>query len=138
VRTGPRPANPPAVLGSDRAAEVLDELRERFDIVLIDSAPVLAVTDTVPLLRYADATLFVGRFKVTSRDTVKRLHDFLARVPNVHVMGVVANELSRFDASSYGYGYGYYGPYSDDGSSAPPRRGGLRLGGRPPRDRQKV
>jgi len=139
VRTGPRPANPPAVLGSERAAEVLDQLRERFDIVLIDSAPVLAVADTVPLLRYADATLFVGRFSVTSRDTVKRLHDFLARVPDVRVMGVVANELSRFDASSYGYGYGYYGPYGggDDVSSPPARRGGLRLGGRA-QEQQKV
>jgi non-specific protein-tyrosine kinase len=136
VRTGPRPANPPAVLGADRAIEVLDQLRERFDIVLIDSAPVLAVADTVPLLRYADATVFVGRFSVTSRDTAKRLHDFLARVPDVRVMGVVANELSRFDASSYGYGYGYYGPYGgDDGSRTPARRG--RFGNRP-QEQQKV
>jgi receptor protein-tyrosine kinase len=136
LRTGPRPANPPSVLGSDRALEVLGELRARFDVVLIDSAPVLAVTDTTPLLRFADATIFVGRFSVTSRDTVKRLHDFLDRVPDVKVLGVVANDLSRMDASSYGYGYGYYGPYSGDGGSPPARRG-LRLGGRP-REQQKV
>jgi Mrp family chromosome partitioning ATPase/capsular polysaccharide biosynthesis protein len=136
LRTGPRPANPPSVLGSDRAIEVLDELRERFDIVLIDSAPVLAVTDTVPLLRHTDATIFVGRFSVTSRDTVKRLHDFLNRVPDVNLLGVVANELSRMDASSYGYGYGYYGPYGGDGGSAPARPG-LRLGGRA-REQQKA
>jgi receptor protein-tyrosine kinase len=95
------------VLSSARTAELLNELREAYDVVLIDSAPVLAVTDTVPLLRYADATLFVGRFGVTSRDTAKRLSDFLARVPDVNVLGVVANELPRLDASSYGYGYGY-------------------------------
>ena len=136
LRTGPKPANPPSVLGSDRAFEVLGELRDRFDVVLIDSAPVLAVTDTVPLLRHADATVFVGRFSVTSRDTVKRLHDFLGRVPDVNVLGVVANELSRMDASSYGYGYGYYGPYGGDAGPAPARRG-LRLGGRG-REQQKV
>jgi Mrp family chromosome partitioning ATPase/capsular polysaccharide biosynthesis protein len=106
VRSGPLPANQPAVLSSERTAELLNELRDRFDLVLIDSAPVLAVSDTVPLLRYADATLFVGRFSVTSRDTVKRLRDFLARVPDVNVLGVVANELPRMDASSYGYEYG--------------------------------
>jgi len=96
----------------------------------------LAVTDTVPLLRHADATVFVGRFSVTTRDTVKRLHDFLNRVPDVNLLGVVANELSRMDASSYGYGYGYYGPYGGDGGSAPARRG-LRLGGRAP-EKEKV
>jgi receptor protein-tyrosine kinase len=118
---GTRPANPPAVLSSARAVELLNQLRNMFDVVLLDSAPVLAVTDTVPLLRYADATLFVGRFGVTSRDTVKRLRDFLARVPDVNVIGVVANELPRIDASSYGYGYGY-GNYGGDGGSGSGRR----------------
>jgi Mrp family chromosome partitioning ATPase/capsular polysaccharide biosynthesis protein len=110
---GAPPANPPAVLASNRVVEVLDELSERFDVVLIDSAPLLAVTDTVPLLRYADETLIVGRLGVTSRDTAKRLTDFVARVPDGDVLGVVANDLSRLEAGAYGYGYGYgYG--SDD------------------------
>lgn len=107
--SGPRPANPPAVLASHRIVEVLDELRARHDVVLIDTAPVLAVTDTVPLLRYADAALFVGRLGVATRDTAKRLREFLARVPDVNVLGVVANDMSRLEAGSYGYGYGYYG-----------------------------
>lgn len=104
---GARPANPPAVLASGRLIEVLDELRDRHDIVLIDSAPVLAVTDTVPLLRYADAALFVGRIGVTTRDTVKRLIEFLARIPDLNLLGIVANDLSRLEAGAYGYGYGY-------------------------------
>jgi polysaccharide biosynthesis transport protein len=104
---GARPANPPAVLASDRVTQVLDELREHYDLVLIDSAPVLAVTDTVPLLRYADAALFVGRLGVTTRDTAKRLIEFLDRVPGVNTLGIVANDLSRLEAGAYGYGYGY-------------------------------
>jgi succinoglycan biosynthesis transport protein ExoP len=132
VRSGPLPANQPAVLSSVRTAELLNELRARFDVVLIDSAPVLAVSDTVPLLRYADATVFVGRFSVTSRDTVKRLRDFLARVPDVNVLGVVANELPRMDASSYGYEYGQ-DPDRDNDASRPrsgPGRWRLRSGDR--------
>jgi len=111
---GARPANPPAVLASDRLREVLDDLRDAYDVVLIDSAPLLAVTDTVALLRYADAAIFVSRLGVTTRETAKRLNEVLGRVPDVHLLGVVANDLSRLDAAGYGYGYGYgYGPYTD-------------------------
>ena len=106
---GARPANPAAVLASERLAEVLDELRDRHDLLLIDSAPLLAVTDTVPLLRYADAALFVGRLGATKRDTAKRLMDFVARIPDANPLGVIANDLSWLDAEAYGYGYGYYG-----------------------------
>jgi Mrp family chromosome partitioning ATPase/capsular polysaccharide biosynthesis protein len=105
VLGGARPANPPAVLASERLTEVLDELRSSHDLILIDSAPVLAVSDTVPLLRYADATVIVGRLGVTKRDTAKRLREFLGRVPDMNWLGVVANDLPRSEAGSYGYGY---------------------------------
>jgi protein-tyrosine kinase len=95
------------VLASERLAEVLDALRERYDVVLIDSAPVLAVTDTVPLLRYADASLFVSRLDVTTRDTARRLMEFLSRITDLNLLGIVANDLSRYEAGAYGYGYGY-------------------------------
>lgn len=116
---GAPPANPPAVLASNRVVEVLDELRGSHDVVVIDSAPVLAVTDTVPLLRYADATVFVGRLGVTTRDTARRLGGFVERVPGLNMLGVVANDLSRLEAGTYGYGYAYgYGP-----DAKKPRRG---------------
>jgi receptor protein-tyrosine kinase len=105
--SGAAPANPPAVLASQRVIQVLNELRDHHDVVLIDSAPLLAVTDTVPLLRYADAAIVVCRLGVTTRDTAKRLVEFLARVPDVGLLGIVANDLSQFEASGYGYGYGY-------------------------------
>jgi non-specific protein-tyrosine kinase len=129
VLSGARPANPPSVLASERLTEVLDELRERNDVVLIDSAPVLAVTDTVPLLRYADAALFVGRLDVTTRDTAKRLMEFLARVPDVNLLGIVANDLSRHEAGSYGYGYGYRA-YEDEPKG---RRGRRKAAARQPK-----
>jgi Mrp family chromosome partitioning ATPase len=116
--SGGRTTNPPAVLASERLIEVLDELRDQHDIVLIDSAPILAVTDTVPLLRYADAALFVGRLDVTTRDTAKRLMEFLSRVPDFNLLGIVANDLSRQDAGAYGYGYGYAGYYHKESKAA--------------------
>jgi polysaccharide biosynthesis transport protein len=123
ILSGAPPANPPGVLASDRVVEVLNELADHYDVVLIDSAPILAVTDTVPLLRYADAAVFVGRLDITTRDTAKRLSEFLERVPDVNVLGIVANDLSRLEAGSYGAGYGYYG-YG--GADAKTRRGRVR------------
>jgi Mrp family chromosome partitioning ATPase len=120
--SGGRTTNPPVVLASERLVEVLDELRNEHDIVLIDSAPVLAVTDTVPLLRYADAALFVGRLDVTTRDTAKRLMEFLSRVPDFNLLGIVANDLSRQDAGAYGYGYGYAGYYQKESKTGRGRR----------------
>jgi Mrp family chromosome partitioning ATPase/capsular polysaccharide biosynthesis protein len=124
---GATPANPPAVVASHRVAEILDDLRSAYDVVLIDSAPVLAVSDTVPLLRYADAAIFVGRLGLTTRDTAKRLIELLARVPDLNLLGVVANDLSRRDAGAYGYAYGYgygygYGPSPDERKRARRRR----------------
>jgi non-specific protein-tyrosine kinase len=123
---GAPPANPPAVLASQRVAEVLDELRGRYEVVLIDSAPLLAVSDTVPLLRYADAALLVGRLGVTTRDRAKRLTEFLARVPDVTVLGVIANDLSRLEAGAYGYAYGYSYGYGYKSSGDETKRGRRR------------
>lgn len=128
---GAPPANPPAVIASHRVAEVLDDLRGRYDIVLIDSAPLLAVSDTVALLRYADAALFIGRLGVTTRDTAKRMTEFLARVPDLNVLGVVANDLPRREAGVYGYAYGYgYGYGSSDAKRDQRRR---KAAAEPPR-----
>ena len=132
LSSGAKPANPAVVLASDRLIEVLDELKARFDIVLIDTAPVLAVSDTVPLLRYADAALFVGRLDFTTRDTARRLIEFLPRVPDLNVLGIVANDLSRGDAAGYGYGYGYgsYGDQHDGDGDGPARSRQPRRGSR--------
>jgi Mrp family chromosome partitioning ATPase/capsular polysaccharide biosynthesis protein len=109
LTTGKLPANPAAVLASDRTVEVLDALKDRFDVVIIDSAPVLAVSDSVSLLRYADISMFVGRLNVTTRDTAKRLMDVLDRVPDMLLAGIVANDLPKLEAGSYGYGAYSYG-----------------------------
>ena len=59
LATGERPADPTGVLSSPRLTEVLGDLRQRFDVVLVDSPPVLPVTDAVILARVVDATLLV-------------------------------------------------------------------------------
>ena len=112
-------------------------LREHFDLVLIDSPPVLPVTDAVMLSKDADATLLVVAAGQTSRGDLQRAAEKLAQV-NARVVGMVLNETSRQGGGyGYGYGYGYGGTYATDksmlqvpaqlnGSASPSHRGGVR------------
>jgi succinoglycan biosynthesis transport protein ExoP len=106
---GSRPANPEAVLATRQMQTVLDRLAEEFDVVLIDTPPLLAVTDGVPIARLADGVVIVSRIGYTTRDQARQLSDQLARIPDARVLGIVANGLNKREGR-YGT-YGYYGRY---------------------------
>jgi Mrp family chromosome partitioning ATPase/capsular polysaccharide biosynthesis protein len=105
--------DPVTALSSPAMETLLSSARDHYDIVIVDSAPILAVTDTVPLLPIVDAVLLVARLGVTTKDAAERLSDTLRRVPDVNVVGVVANDLrDTFLDSGYGGMYsGRYGGY---------------------------
>jgi Mrp family chromosome partitioning ATPase len=111
LTSGPEPPNPPVLLGSDRMRRLLDDLREDFDIVLLDSAPLLVVSDAVPLISVADGTIVVARVGETLRDVAKRVREVLARIPGANPLGVVANQVSPSEVAG-GYRYYSYGPRS--------------------------
>lgn len=123
---GTHPPNPATMLESARVVEVLDRLGATHDVVILDSAPLLTVTDSVPLIRYSDAALVVGRVGQTTRENARRMTAFLKRMPEARVLGVVANDFSERGAG-YGYGYGYgYGhggrsAFSDEPAPEPKR-----------------
>jgi protein-tyrosine kinase len=108
LQSGPEPPNPPVMLGSDRMSGLLEELRNEYDIVLIDSAPLLVVSDAVPLISGADGTIIVARVGETLRDAAKRVREVLSRVPNANPLGVVANQASPSEVAG-GYRYYSYG-----------------------------
>ena len=68
LTSGPVPPNPSELLGSLAAKKILDELRAHFDYVIIDSSPLLAVTDAAILAAQADGVLIIGRFGQTKRE----------------------------------------------------------------------
>jgi tyrosine-protein kinase len=105
--SGPTPPNPQAVLAAARTGAVIDELDARFDIVLVDTPPLLAVSDAIPLLPRAAAVLLVARAGVTERSAAARVMTVCHVDPAVRVLGVVANDLLAGSGPSYGYGYGY-------------------------------
>jgi tyrosine-protein kinase Etk/Wzc len=103
--------NPSELLGSKRMREVLDDVRNRFDLIVIDAPPVLAATDAVLLSTQADATLVVCRAGRTKDYELRSALDELGNV-GAHVIGTV---LNGFDVTkSYGYKYKYAYRYGSD------------------------
>jgi Mrp family chromosome partitioning ATPase/capsular polysaccharide biosynthesis protein len=111
IGPGPRPANPPAVLLAAATRNTFDEILQSHDIVLIDTPPLLAVSDTMSLLADVDAVILVTRLEVTTQDSARRTAEVIARVPGARVAGIVVNDLSGLAGMDYGYGYGYGAPY---------------------------
>lgn len=108
---GPVPPNPAEVLSSARVEEVLSEIDA--DIVLIDSPPILPVTDALVLAPRVDATLVVALVESTARKEIARAIEMLRQV-DAPVAGAVLNGVS--EEGSYGYGYRYYGDPHTNGS----------------------
>ncbi len=101
--------NPSTLLASSRLRDLIAMARSRYDIVVIDTAPVLAVSDAVLMFDFVDAVLLVTRFGKTPRDAAERMMETLSRVRNAHITGVVVND---FREKFLDGGYGGYGAYS--------------------------
>ncbi len=104
--SGRLPSDPAAVLAAGQFESVVHELLERFDVVIVDTSPLLAVSDALPLLTQVDAVVLVARLFLTRRSVVKQLNELLLRTPDTNVVGVVANGVRR-SPGAYAYPYGY-------------------------------
>lgn len=108
-------ANPPDLLGSQHMASLLKGLRERFDFIVIDSAPVLPVVDSRVLSQLADKVVFVVRWRDTPRDAatnaVRDLQDANADIAGVVFEGLDLKKHKRYSYGDSGYYYGRYSKY---------------------------
>ena len=108
---GPVPPNPTELLARDNFMKTMDILKERYDYVILDTAPVGLVTDTLLIARAADITVFVTRADYTPKSAIGMLNSLAQekKVPNPCVV------LNGIDMSKrkygYYYGYGSYGKY---------------------------
>jgi capsular exopolysaccharide synthesis family protein len=119
---GPQPPNPAELLMSHRFEETLAELAKRFDRVILDSPPILAVTDAVVLSRHADGVILIARAGKTHREHISRAARHIYDV-DVGIVGIVLNELDVSDRR-YGYYYQYAG-YGYGPTDAPPEAGSV-------------
>jgi succinoglycan biosynthesis transport protein ExoP len=102
---GPLPSYPAELLASDEMAEAVRVWRQEYDYIIIDGAPILPVTDSALLSRYADFTVVVARHNVTDRRSLERTCQVL-RAQGVHQMGLLLNGVKVSSKDHYTY-YGY-------------------------------
>jgi capsular exopolysaccharide synthesis family protein len=100
------PPNPAALIESAAMESVLEQAKSEYDLVVIDTPPLTAVSDAFPLLGKVDGVVIVGWVGRNRRDVAQRLHQTLdgAGAP---LLGVVANGFSSRGLGAYGYDYGY-------------------------------
>ncbi|MFC7263055.1 polysaccharide biosynthesis tyrosine autokinase [Streptomyces lutosisoli] len=113
LASGPVPPNPTELLASARMQEMLRELADTYEVVIVDTAPLLPVADTVGLASLAQGALLVVRAAKTSREQVRTAAESLERV-GVRVLGTVFSVAPLPKGSRYGR-YGHYGAYGQYG-----------------------
>ena len=104
VTSGPVPHNPSELILSHRLTELLEILKTRYDYILIDSAPVGLVSDSIHLMKLADQNIMVFRESFAEESFIASLHSLINK-NNLQNVGLVLNQSKR--KNTYGYGYGY-------------------------------
>lgn len=107
---GPRPSNPAELLTSPRFQEMLQEIRSKFDFVIVDTPPVLVVTDPCVVAPRVDGVVLALRLARNVRPSAERARDVFASL-GANVLGVVVNGVGDgrqvYGYSTYQYGYKY-------------------------------
>ncbi|MGX9606679.1 polysaccharide biosynthesis tyrosine autokinase [Acinetobacter sp. T63] len=108
IARGKSPANPSELLSTSQFATMLNQLSEQYDHILIDTPPILAVTDGIIISQHAGVNLVIARYAKTQ---MKELELTINRFEQagVKVNGIILNDIQR---SSAGYGYGYNYSYA--------------------------
>lgn len=105
ITRGKSPTNPSEILSSNQFKELLEQLQSQYDHIIIDTPPVLAVTDGIIISQYTGVNLIVARY---AKSQMKELELTLNRFEQagVKVNGFILNDIQRASAG-YGYGYNY-------------------------------
>jgi len=113
IPCGPIPPNPAELLLDERLAELMEEVKKNFDVVIMDTAPVGLVGDAYSLAKFAHCTLFIVRQGYTIRNQVFAIDELYQskRLPSVTILlNDVKLAGGYFSGGYYGH-YGYYGNY---------------------------
>ncbi len=100
---GAIPPNPSELLLSDRVKDFFNDLREHYDVIIVDSAPVAQVSDSFALDKYSNATVYVTRANYTRRNLIKFMNRIAAN-KQLKNMCVVLNDTKPSNDNTYGYG----------------------------------
>jgi succinoglycan biosynthesis transport protein ExoP len=117
IPSGPHPPNPAELLNSKRMKELMAQAKKAFNVVLLDTPPVLAVIDPVIVCSLADSTVFVVRSGKTTRRSLQRAIDDVRR-SKADIIGVVFNEV-RIGHQAVGTPFYHYYQYEYGSSEGP-------------------
>lgn len=135
---GDVPPNPNEMLASEKMAQIIDSLAQRYDFVLFDSPPLLNVSDAMVLARRTDGVLLVARGSRTGRGSLQRAVDLLHQT-RTEILGVVLNDIDFKRERYYYYQYYHYHyAYGDGGSEASTGKGLRRILSRKARRKPSV
>jgi len=119
ITCGPKPPNPSELLGSSRMAAFLECIRQDYDMIVIDSPPVLPVTDAAVLSRIVDGIILVLGCGTTTVEMAVRAKDNIEKVGG-RIIGTVINNIPTKGNGYYYYNYYYY--YYDSDSTGKTKR----------------
>jgi succinoglycan biosynthesis transport protein ExoP len=119
------PPNPGELIESHAMQTLLDQAKAMYDLIIIDTPPLTAVSDAFPLLSKVDGVIIVGRVGRNRRDIAERLHETLTGA-GAPLLGVVANGVKASGPGSYAYAYDYAqaAPTTRPSSPLPSANGG--------------
>lgn len=109
LTSGPIPPNPSEMLGSEKMSDILKEVGEKYDFILLDLPPILAVTDAAIVGHMADGIVLVVRSGITAPEEAKKRLE----AGHANILGVVLNGVPT-EKKGYGYGYYYYDYYDEN------------------------
>ncbi|MBU2927571.1 GumC family protein [Winogradskyella psychrotolerans] len=104
--SGSIPPNPAQLLTNGRFTKLIEEAKEEFDYIIVDTAPTILVTDTMLISQLADATVYLARANYTDKNLLKYSKD-LAETGKLKNMAYVINSVGASKSYGYGYNYGY-------------------------------
>ena len=123
ITAGPVPPNPSELIISTKMADIIEELKKMYDLIVIDNPPVGLVTDGIKIIKMADYPIYVFRENFSKRNFVQNVKK-LIRDNNIKNLSIILNSVdikrSGYGYSGvydydYGYGYGYgFGYYDED------------------------
>lgn len=108
ISSGPVPPNPSELLNSKRMGELLDWARQNYDIIVLDTPPVLAVSDVQVLVPKTDGVVVVANIGKTLKSDLRRTVEVL-KLAKAKILGSVERVRAKHGDRGYGYGYGYQG-----------------------------
>lgn len=122
ITAGPIPPNPSDLIQSQALQNVINTLKDAYDIVFIDNPPIGVVSDGINLLTQADIPIYVFKANYSKRAFADQLMNFF-NIQKIAQINIILNAVpSGGGMYGYGYGYGYGGYYSDDKTESRFRR----------------